>query len=226
MALAEESSSSDLESQLSRAIEHYQSAWQAVDTELYGLCRRRPSHRKFTDVYAKVTVIHRVYRAGLTHAWKGSRDPEAKTANILIAHADLIERALRGLQDRPLDQDTVVEIIRLHGAITRALQPSAGDRWLTSFVSKYLHFHCDIVPIYDSRSASNINNFIDRRAARSIRSSVPAPPGRILAYYRFATKFLALHELIETETRLRPACKEIDHLLLSVTSLAPEPAAG
>jgi hypothetical protein len=223
---ATEPPSSDLESQLTHATQHYRSAWEAIDTELYGLCRRHPSHRNPTDVYVKLTVIDRVYRAGLARAWKGSRDPETAAAEILTEHADLIVPSLGELQDCPLDRDTVGEIIRLHGALTRALQPSAGDRWLTSFVSKYLHFHCPITPIYDSRSASTINDFVDGAAAKRIRAGVPVPPGRILPYYRFATKFLALQERLAIDTELRPTVKEIDHLLLGVSSsLASEPSA-
>jgi hypothetical protein len=46
--------------QLAQAIEDYEATWRTVDSELYDLCRRRPGHRSFADVYAKVAVIGRV----------------------------------------------------------------------------------------------------------------------------------------------------------------------
>jgi hypothetical protein len=55
----------DLDAALKHAIENYEATWQQVDTELYNLCRRRPNQRTFADVYAKVSMIGRVYVAGI-----------------------------------------------------------------------------------------------------------------------------------------------------------------
>ena len=44
---ADPSNESDLVPSLARVIENYRATWQPVDSELYDLCRRRPSQRAF-----------------------------------------------------------------------------------------------------------------------------------------------------------------------------------
>jgi len=68
----------DLTARLARAITSYEAGWKSVDNELYGLCRRRPGHSDFADVYSKVAVIGRVYEAGVARAWRGKGDPESE----------------------------------------------------------------------------------------------------------------------------------------------------
>jgi hypothetical protein len=47
----------DLTARLARAIKNYEASWKSVGNELYDLCRRRPDHDDFADVYTKVAVI-------------------------------------------------------------------------------------------------------------------------------------------------------------------------
>jgi len=207
--------------QLAQAMTSYRVGWQSVDTELYELCRRRSNHQDFDDVYAKVVVISRVYNAGLNRAWKGSGDlgPEVQIAKCLISHADLVADPLKELAGKPFDRASLVKIVALHGQLTRTLSIPAGDVWLISFVSKYLHFHCPIVPVYDSRASTRIRRgLVDRQYARSLQAAVPQPEGRVRTYYQFATVFLALYERIYAESGLQPSVKEVDYLLLGNAS--------
>jgi hypothetical protein len=63
----------DLRTRLSKAIKSYEVGWKPVDGELYDLCRRRPRHDDFADVYTKVAMIGRVYAAGIARRWRPSR---------------------------------------------------------------------------------------------------------------------------------------------------------
>ncbi len=177
---ADPSSEPDLGAQLARAIESYRATWQPVDSELYDLCRRRPSQRTFADVYTKVAIIGRVYEAGISRAWRGAGDPETEVTNEVMEQADLIEHALSDL---------------------------------ASFVSKYLHFHCDIVPIYDSNAQRTIGRFVDRRLVADVRASMADLPEWARAYLNFVSAFVLLWERIEAETSIEPSVKEVDHLL-------------
>jgi hypothetical protein len=209
--------SGELARQLDQAMTSYRAGWQSVDSELYELCRRRSNSQDFGDVYAKVVVISRIYNAGLNRAWKGSRnpDPEVQIAKCLISHAGLVMDPLRELVDQPLNRASLVKIVALHGQLTRLLSNPAGNVWLTSFVSKYLHFHCPIVPVYDSLARARIRRgLIDGQSVRSTQAAAAEPEGRVLAYYRFATAFLALYERIFAESGLEPSVKEVDYLLL------------
>jgi len=203
----------DLASQLRRAIEDYQAGWQPVDSELYDLCRRRPSQRDYADVFTKVAVISGVYNAGLDRAWRGSGDPLVETARCLIGQADRLDAALEKLADRPFDRTSLIEIVALHGSVTRALSSPAGNVWLVSPVSKYLHFHCPIVPIYDSRAEKHIKQFVDGMEAYHLRIAMGEPEEWADAYYKFVTASLILYERIHAQTSLRPTVKEVDHLL-------------
>ncbi len=203
----------DLAAELACAVASYRSAWQAVDSELYQLCRSRLSQRNFVDVYAKVVVIGRVYAAGISRSSRALGDREAEVARGLIEVADLIEESLGELTGGEFDRATAVEVVRLHGSVTRSLLSRTGDVWLTSFVSKYLHFHCDIFPIYDSRAAKTIGRFVSWPVVSSVRAAIAEPADWDRAYYNFVAAFLVLQERIDTETSISPTVKETDHLL-------------
>ena len=206
-------SGGDLATRLADAIEDYRATWQPVDAELYDLCRRRPSQRAFSDVFTKVAIICGVYNAGLDRAWRGPGRPATETARCLVGQADLIGQTLETLASSPLNQASLVQIVALHGALTRSLSSRAGGASLTVPISKYLHFHCPIVPICDSRAEENINRFVDGMDSYRLRISMAEPKDLDERYFKFVAKFLLLYKRAWTETRLRPTVKEVDHLL-------------
>src|SRR5207247_2398832 len=50
----------------------------------------------------------------------------------------------------PLDLQKLVSVVIEHGRFCRMVSRIARGGALASFTSKYLHFHCPMVPIYDS----------------------------------------------------------------------------
>lgn len=203
----------DLLTELSSAQADYRSKWQTIDQELYGVCRRRPSHQDFGDVYAKVTIIGRVYAAGILRSSRAAGDREAAAASGISQQGARIEAALQGLAAIALDRAAAAQIIELHARTTRDLKEHTGDRWLQSFVSKYLHFHCAFVPIYDSRAEANIGRFVDWAEVYQMREAIGRPPDWLTRYYNFATAFVVLSERLAAVTGAAPSVKEIDHLL-------------
>jgi hypothetical protein len=85
----------DLSTRLSKAIKSYEVGWKPIDGELYELCRRRPRHDDFADVYTKVAVIGRVYAAGIARSSKADGDREAAVANGLAAFGAVIMDQLK-----------------------------------------------------------------------------------------------------------------------------------
>lgn len=200
---------------LSAAVEAYDRGWRTVDEELYELCRRRNQPTDFADVYAKVAMIGRVYSAGVTRSWKAGGDAEMGVARALISDelaASLHDGLLR-LGGRPFDRQTAAEIVHLHGHVTRAIHQHSGNVFLTSFVSKYLHFHCPAAPIYDSNAQTAIRNFVDRKAVDAIRSELRAVPESVWSYRNFVAAFVVLCERVDRESESRPTVKEIDCML-------------
>lgn len=202
----------NLGGQLAQAVSDYKAGWQAVDAELYDLCRRA-GHRDFSDVYTKVAVIGRVYQAGVSRSFRASGDPEAAVARGLVKQAGLIEDRLAALNGREFDRPACTAIVELHGRVTKGLVECTGGIWLTSFVSKYLHFHCPIVPVYDANAVRSIGAFTDWRAAAGVRDSMADLQDWAKAYRNFAAAFTALYERARAETPMRPSVKEIDYLL-------------
>jgi hypothetical protein len=205
-----------LAAQLSRAISGYNASWKSVDSELYDLCSRRNDPVDFADVYTKVAVIGRVYAAGVARSWRSDGDPESEIAKVLIEPglAELIQSGLLRLYGHPLDRQRAAEIIELHGHVTRAISHRSGNRFLTSFVSKYLHFHCPIVPIYDNLAQSAIGKFIDQRTVdHLIREDLTALSDWTSVYRRFVAAFVLLYERAHAEPTLNPTVKQLDQML-------------
>jgi hypothetical protein len=115
----------DLAASLAHAIENYRTTWQPIDSELYDLCRRRPSQHAFADVHAKVTIIGRVYAAGISRTVRVD-DPEAAIARGLTEQAALIDDTLHALADSQFDRATARQIIELHTQVTRGLLTYTG----------------------------------------------------------------------------------------------------
>lgn len=203
----------ELTERLTEAIKNYQTSWKPVDAELYGLCERRPSHRDLADVYTKVAMIGRVYEAGVARAWRGEGDPETEIARVLVEQAGLVESGLRRLKDRPFDRQAADEIVELHGHVARAISRRSGQVFLASFVSKYLHFHCPIVPIFDSNAQAAIGQFVDWDAVTAIREAMADLPEWARVYRNFVAAFVVLYRRAYAKTPLEPTVKELDHLL-------------
>jgi hypothetical protein len=206
-------SPTDLECLLQQAAAHYVTTWQAVDTELYNLCRRRPSQRTFADVYTKTAFIGRVYQAGIERAFRGKGDPQSAVAQSLIEQADLIDRGLAQLNGQSFDRSAAAPIIELHGRITLGLAAYTGGVRLTSFVSKYLHFHCPIVPIYDSLAAGAIGKYVDWVDVDKVRAPLMALPDCAREYRNYVAAFVVLYEQARRGTTLQPRVRDVDYLL-------------
>jgi hypothetical protein len=96
----------------------------------------------------------------------------------------------------------------------RGLLPHTGGRWLQSFVSKYLHLYCALVPIFDSRAEASIGRFVDWTVAvNQTRATLGRPPDSPTRYYNFATAFVTLAERVAAIAGAMPGVKELDHLL-------------
>lgn len=140
-------------------------------------------------------------------------DPETEVTHVLIEHADLVQSGLRRLENRPFDRQAATEIVELHGHVARAISHRSGDVFLTSFISKYLHFHCPIVPIFDSNAQDAIGDLVDWELVGPIRRTMAKLPEWARAYRNFVAAFVILYEGAHAETSLKPTVKELDHLL-------------
>lgn len=201
---------------LLEAWDDYQATWAVVDHELYDLCSRK-GHDRFEDVYAKVAIINRVYMAGISRSIAATDDADAElqVSRLLVKDRDEVSAGLQQLQAiNNLTAVSMVTIVEVHGAITRRLAGDLGATNLCSFVSKYLHFHCPTVPIYDSRVAEHIVEALGAVVPRGTHTEklLERPAIFDSSYYWYAGRFLKLWRLLQGSMP-GATVKMLDHAL-------------
>lgn len=202
------------------AVKDYENSWKPVDDDPYKLCQvRRPRHDDQEDVLTKVAIVGRVYSAGVARSWPVP-DSENRTAQVLVDQAARIQEGLHGINGRLFgDPGTAGEIVKLHRDVIDAIYDGC-KKYLTSFVSKYLHFHCPIVPIFDSEADAAISKLIDRsgKQVREARTALPdaGGPDDARVYRSYVGAFTVVYERAYTDKELEPSVasvKELDHML-------------
>jgi hypothetical protein len=202
-----------------------------TDDILYAMCRKWPDHRNYGAVHAKVRIIGRVYATGLER--KGGNDKSKgiyeTVAKLLFKKRSRIDSELRTLGKFKRLSDPVCqkEILKLHGNLVGLLRNGTESGLnFRSFVSKYLHFHIPIVPIFDSRSSTTLNRS-DRYSWKTFRTSarVLNMKGYDPVYYRFLMQFILYFSELE-QLKQKPSVKDADYYLISSYSKARSPFRG
>lgn len=186
-----------------------------VDDILYAMCRTWPRHNDLSTVQSKVILIGRTFAAGLER--KGGKDKPTgileTVANILFRNRSWLDaEILRLRRSRTLTVETTKKILSLHGHTVHLLREGTKSGMnFRSFVSKYLHFHIPIVPIFDSRTSRVLNEWYPWREFRDrIQMSQKGKYDPVYAKFlgRFMFYFSDLQEL-----KLRPTVKSADQYL-------------
>jgi hypothetical protein len=137
-------------------IEAHRDGWDVVDQILYALCGEYPDHDRLPGVNAKVLLIGRGFATGVErHIY--SEGTQGSSIATLVNHLYLNRREVDGIITclrevrEPLDPKKLRAIVSEHGKFCQLISKIARkENSLASFASKYLHFHCPVVPIYDS----------------------------------------------------------------------------
>lgn len=189
-----------------------------ADDILYSMCKRWPDHKDIGIVQAKVRIIGRVYSAGLER--KGKKD-KSKGIYETIAEAIHEDRAwidseIKAIKRfKKLSKASYERILTFHGNMVKRLRKETRSKLnFRSFVSKYLHFHAPIVPLFDSRASTTINRsdwypWKDSDA----RLAVPKRKEYDPVYYRFFKQFLFYFSDLQQQ-KLRPSVRDADWYLI------------
>lgn len=168
------------------------------------MCKKYPKHNNIEQVYAKVTIINRVYRANLQMSKSGA---ERKLAEYLVKNNfDKIIAPLKNI--KKFDIKTINTILKIHSIFVKLTDKKLKKHAL-SFCSKYLYFHFpEIVPIYDRRAYETAwklvgNELGDISSERLINADY--------AYY--CASILKLIEHLKNNGIKNPNLKIIDVLL-------------
>ncbi len=189
-----------------------------TDDVLYGMCKRWPNHKDLGIVQAKVRIIGRVYAAGLERQGKKDklRGIYETIAGILHKKRPWIDLEIKGLNKfKTLAKPSYGRILSLHGNMVKILRDETRTKLnFRSFVSKYLHFHAPIVPLFDSRASSTINRS-DWYPWRDTNESIRIPKKKEYdpAYYRFFMQFVVYFSDLQ-EQKLDPSVRSADWYLI------------
>lgn len=183
------------------AVDKFDAAWGGVDQVLYGVCRDHPDHTSRRSVMTKSILIERAYAAGLQRLVPPPEGGQAvdRIGDCLYEYGADVDTIIAGLDDvhEPLTSEGMRSVVCRHGELTRLLADRLTDgKSARSFVSKYLHFHRPVVPIYDDYCKRSLAHWV-RRVAGAV--PVRAPDGADREYYSFCVSFWRLYDACRRE---------------------------
>lgn len=193
-------------------MEQYQKHSRDLNDVLYRMCSELSGHVDRGKVRAKVWLIGRSYASGLErHAVNGLDS----IIDALYASRRWLDRNLEDLNRCglvPADEH-VRKVASLHGRVLAALtEYTRGGNQVRSFVSKYLHFHAPIVPIYDSVVVGRLQQRGWYPWSSSWTVRYPTPPDVDREYWRLCVRVARVAEDWKREG-LAPTARNIDTYL-------------
>ncbi len=192
-----------------RCEEIYEKWSGAVDEALYALCQRHPRHDDHAGVAAKCWIIGRTYATGIerqipSNGLQGGA--VGKLVRSLVEHHEQVDGLvdeLRGIEG-PLTPEALQAVLRVHGRFLQLLRqtvrPGVTPR---SFVSKYLHFHCPVVPIYDAVARDRLSQLV-----------------------RWCNELIVVDKPVEADNEYGWFCYRLWHLHEQAHEIVGEPVSG
>ncbi len=196
------------------ACRDYNIRWQIAYDTIRCLCRSHPAHENLGVVTAKVWIINGTYTAQLARALVAGGEGAQRLQNfaeflrLQHTHIDMILNSIVDI-DEPLTCEKLQRIVAAHGRFVKLTAPQlSGKKKATSFCSKYMHFHNEIVPLYDSRVVKALTFFPKQRGPQ-------VPPNVDENYHRFAWRFLNAAYAKLGERGMNPKVRLVDWWLIS-----------
>ncbi len=174
----------------------YKKNYELLNQILYDLCKKHPNHRDMAAINAKLWIIGRSTASGIERMIK-SKGVQGSSLGQLGDHiyknqrtVESIFRQLAAITE-PLTPEKLKIIITEHGRFVDLLaQKLRKNQSPRSFASKYMHFHCPAVPIYDSYASRELFSYRwnDRYEI------FERPAGADETYYYFIIYFWQLYQ--------------------------------
>lgn len=200
-----------------KSVINYNDEWRALDEVLYKVCRDFPDHRSKNGIIAKTYLIGRTYATGIERGIKSGGTQGSslvKLADCFVKHiADidsLIEHA--AVVTEPLTREGIAVILTAHGTLVQMLTSITANGYRPhSFVSKYLHFHNPVFPIYDNVACQEIIHMVPHRTIRELVLEVNG--GVDPNYADYVRRFFALYRR-SRESGLPINVRSLDYYLI------------
>ena len=194
------------------AVKYYNEYYSILDRILYNLCKKYPYHKNKREIAAKVGIIGRTYASGLERHTKKDLDGIIDFFYAKRKAIGVVIKSIRSIQE-PLTELKLREIIFQHGTFLKILKKLTAQASVRSFSSKYMHFHCPVVPIYDSVVSKEIRRLYPLTNKKINR--FPNPKNGDDEYYAFCVRFFALYNDLR-EVKLEVDVKKVDRYLYSL----------
>jgi len=193
--------------------------WALADKTLYRLCKMNPTHTDMYSINGKLWLIGRTYATGIERQIESTGDPLSQIAEHFYKNRKKIDTVLGKLSaiNEPLNQNKLEVIVKAHGQLVKLLSPilrkskSGKHHSARSFVSKYMHFHHPIVPIYDNIAKKNLCHLIPWKDSYEILQMKTEVDEE---YYYFTLRFLQLYNELKTQDKT-VTVKSVDRYLLN-----------
>lgn len=192
----------------------------AQDETLYDLCRKYPDHSSMNAINAKLCIIGRSYATGIERAITNKKKTQSGSLGVLAKklhnNKKTVNRIVASLpnEKEPLGIKSIRSILVAHNRfldiVTEVTRSNYTPR---SFVSKYLHFHCPSVPIYDSVVVKEINNHV--RWNDALTKNITKHKNADDEYYWYVVRFWKLYKEV-SEKYSDATVKDVDRLLLQL----------
>ncbi len=197
--------------------------WDIGNKILYDMCQKYPVHNNKSEIIAKLWLIGRSYAAAIERRKnaKESSDLFYVKVSKAISKSNLdsyIHQIPKGYQ---LNEEVILKVWDAHKFLTEELCKQT-ELYKISFVSKYLHFHCPVVPIYDSRAVRSMRIiYRDHKdkdiVLKNLRIYLKVPnKDKRFPYLKFLTQMHCLQKFIKEKTGKIYTMRDIDKYFLKL----------
>lgn len=151
-----------------KSTNQYLQSWLQIDNTLYSLCQKNHDHDSMNSINAKLWIIGRTYMTGIERKIE-SNGKQGGSLSQLAEHLyknrhkvnKIFSQLKFSCRGSKLTLNKLESIVTLHGELVELIkQVTRRNQSSRSFASKYMHFHCPIVPIYDSYASQALTKFI------------------------------------------------------------------
>jgi hypothetical protein len=129
------------------------------------LCLEHPHHDNLNVVCGKLWLIGRTYATQIERRIKSDGTQGSalwQLSTLVLKDGRKIDEWINELpsSEERLTPELAPVVLRVHGKFLHALKPLTKGHGARSFVSKYLHFHRPVVPIYDSVANAAVTKLV------------------------------------------------------------------
>jgi hypothetical protein len=180
-----------------KASADYKDNWALVNQVLYKMCKNYHFHKDLSTINAKVWIIGRTLATGIERMISSSGaqgDSLGKLTKHMYKNRTILDSIFNRLLaiTEPLTIAKLEVIVMEHGKFVRLLAKILRkNQSARSFASKYMHFHCPVVPIYDRYASGELRRICRWEDSYEV---FELPRGADEEYYYFALRFWQLYK--------------------------------